>query len=61
MKTVIYKENGVFKATTEENYNSKIQNARVIHTLADFESAQEIIDYYIRYTNSKKEDFIVIE
>ena len=60
MKVVIYKENGVFKTTSEENYNSKIQNARIIHIMADFESAEEIIDYYGTYFGYKKEDFIVI-
>jgi hypothetical protein len=59
-RVVIYRENEVFKVTTFENYNSRIQNARAIHTMTDFESAEEIIDYYIKYFNSKKEDFIVI-
>ena len=61
MKTVIYKENGVYKTTTEENYNSRIQNARRIHVMNDFETAEEIIDYYVKYFGSNKEDFIVIE
>lgn len=61
MKTVIYKENGVYKTTTEENYNRVIQNARQIHTMQDFESAEEIIEYYIKWFGCTKEDFIVIE
>ena len=61
MKTVIYKENGVYKTTTEENYNSRIQDARRIHVMNDFETAEEIIDYYVKYFGSNKEDFIVIE
>ena len=60
-KTVIFKENGVLKTTTESNYNSRIRNVRTIHTLTDFESAEEIIDYYIKYFGSKKEDFIIAE
>lgn len=61
MKTVIYKENGVYKTTTEENYNAVIQNARKINILKDFESAEDIINYYIKWFGSKKEDFIIIE
>ena len=61
MKTVIYKENGVYKTTNEENYNRTIQNAREIHIMQDFESAEEIIEYYIKWFNCTKEDFIVIE
>lgn len=61
MKTVIYKENGTFKTTTEKNYYAKIQDARKIHTMTDFESAEEIIDYYIKYFNANKEDFIIID
>jgi len=61
MKTVIYKENGTYKTTTEENYNARIQNARQIHVMKEFESAEEIINYYINWFGSKKEDFIIIE
>lgn len=61
MKTVIYKENGVYKTTNEANYNRTIRNAREIHALHDFESAEEIIEYYIKWFNCKEEDFIVIE
>jgi hypothetical protein len=61
MKTVIYKENGIYKTTTEENYNAVIQNARKINTMEDFNNAEEIINYYIKWFGSKKEDFIIIE
>ena len=61
MKTIIYKELGIYKTTTEENYNARIQNARRIHTWNDFNSAEEIIDYYIKYFKATREDFIVIE
>lgn len=61
MKTVIYKENGVYKTTNEENYNNRIQNARRIQVMNDFENAEEIIEYYIKWFNCTKEDFIVIE
>ena len=61
MKTVIYKENGVYKTTNEENYNRRIQNARQIHVMKDFLSAKEIILYYINFFGCSENDFIVIE
>lgn len=61
MKTVIYKENGVFKTTNEENYNRAIQNAREVNVMKDFESAEEIIEYFVKWFKSNEEDFIVIE
>ena len=61
MKTVIYKENGIYKTTNEENYNRRIQNARQIHVMKDFESAEEIIEYYVKWFKCKEEDFIVID
>jgi len=63
MKTVIYKENGIYKTTTEENYNRNIQNAKEICSWENFSSAEEIIEYLIMYLGNKynKEDFIVIE
>ena len=59
MKTVIYKTLGIFKTTTEENYNAKIQNAKEICTWENFESAEEIIEYCVTYCGKKKEDFII--
>lgn len=61
MKTVIYKENGIYKTTNEENYNRQIRNAKEIHTMDDFDSAEEIISYYVNWFKCNKEDFIVIE
>ena len=61
MKMVIYKRNGVFYTTTEENYNAQIQDARAIHKMQDFNSAKEIIEYYCTYCGSKAEDFIIIK
>lgn len=62
MKTVIYKENGVYKTTTEENYNRVIRNAREINVMKDFYSANEIISYFIMYFGNKynADSFIVI-
>lgn len=61
MKTVIYKENGVYKTTTEENYNRPVQNAREIYIMNGFESVEEIIEYLVKWCRYNREDFIVIE
>lgn len=61
MRMVIYKHLGEFRVTTEENYNARIQNARAIHNLSDFSSAEEIIKYFCKYCGSKPEDFIIKE
>ena len=62
MKIVIFKENGVFKTTTDKNYNREIRNVREIFVMKNFASANEIISYFIanfgnRYT---EESFIVV-
>ena len=59
MKTVIYKENGIYKSTNEENYNATIRNAREICSWENFNSAEEIIDYCVRYCRKTKEEFII--
>ena len=58
---VIYRENGVLKVTTKENYNRPVANARQIHTLADFTTPEEVIEYFCKYCGSKKEDFTIIQ
>ena len=60
MKMVIYKAGGIYCVTSEENYNAQIQNARAIHKMLDFDSAEEIIEYYCTYFGSKAEDFIIM-
>ena len=60
MKMVIYKAGGNYYVTSEENYNARIQNARGIHQMQDFDSAEEIIEYFCTYFGSKAEDFIII-
>lgn len=60
MKTVIYKVGGIYYTTTEANYKAGIRNARIVNKMQDFESAEEIIEYFNRYLGSKTEDFIII-
>lgn len=61
MKVVIYKENGIYKTTNEKNYNRRVRNAREIHNMYDFVSAEEIILYYINFFGGNEKDFIVID
>lgn len=60
MKFVIYKTLGGYCVTPEENYHATVQDARQIQRLDDFESAEEVIDYYCKYCKCRPEDFIVI-
>lgn len=48
-KYVIFKQNGVYKMTTEENYARPIQNAREITTFNNMTSKDEIIEYVEKY------------
>jgi hypothetical protein len=48
MKFIVWKTEWDWKATTEENYNRYIQNAREIKTFNKrdgFESAEDVADY----------------
>ena len=45
-KLVIYKSLGDFKITPESNFKARIQNANKITDLKDFDTVDEIIDYY---------------
>ena len=61
-KLVIYKSLGKYKITPKSNYSARIQNARKIHSLDDFSSADEIIDYYVKNGWAKgKEDFEILD
>lgn len=57
MKLIIYKVDGIYCVTNENNYNAEIQNAREIQKMKDFASPEEIIDYYCAYCNKTSDDF----
>ena len=59
-KYVVYKKNGSYYGTPISNYNAKIQNARLITDLSNFNSAEEVVEYLIQYTNLNREDIVVI-
>ena len=48
VKYVIYKENGVWKGTSERNYNAVIQNAFVIHTFNGM-TLEEVLELTKKY------------
>ncbi len=58
-KLVIYKSMGDFKITPESNFRASIQNAKAIIDLKDFDTVDEIIDYYKKWFHSKDDDFII--
>jgi hypothetical protein len=62
IKNVIYRENGTYKVTTEENYNRTIRNAREICIMRDFQSAEEVISYFVKNFGFKcnRDSFIVV-
>jgi predicted glycosyltransferase len=60
MKLVIYKSNGIWYVTPKENYEARIQNARAVIKMADFNTAEEIINYYCKNIKISRDDFIVI-
>lgn len=60
MKMVVYKVGETFYVTSESNYNAVVQNARAIHCMQDFNSAEEVIEYFCKHFGSKVEDFTVV-
>lgn len=61
MKLVIFKHGNALSVTPEDNYKAQIMDARKVQSYSDFENAQEIIDYCVRWFGSKPENFIVKE
>ena len=53
---VIWKEEG-YKMTTEENYNAYIRNERKVSDWSAFNSADEIIEYCVKWFGGKAEDY----
>ncbi|NLL64082.1 MAG: hypothetical protein GX241_07650 [Ruminococcaceae bacterium] len=46
---VIFKQNGKWKGTPEENYNARIQNARAITTFEGMRNKEDVIAYMNKY------------
>lgn len=61
MKSVIFKEDGCFYITPDYNFYREKRNTRLLLKRDNFESAQEIIDYYCKWFDSDENNFIVDE
>lgn len=61
MKTVIYKQMGEYRTTSEQNYNRSTQNSFKIQKWRGFPDAKSVIDYCIKYCRCNEEDFIIID
>jgi hypothetical protein len=60
MKYVIYKDSFGFKGTQEKNYRAQIPNKSEICDYSDFENAEEIKAYLLKYTYINERDIIII-
>ena len=62
MKQVIYYNHtdGNWYMTSQQNYNSYIQNAREIHKLEDVDNPYEFIENACKWWGAKEEDFIIV-
>lgn len=60
-KIIIFKDGNKYKATTEQNYYSKIWDGLKVHDCNGFETAEEIKNYYIKYCNIKSENIKIID
>jgi hypothetical protein len=60
MRYIIFKDINGYCVTSEANYTAVIQDARQIQKLYDFTSTKEIINYFCKYGNYKKSDFIEV-
>lgn len=56
---VVYKEFGEYRVTPKSNYDSHISDTRKVTKLKDFESFDEVVNYYIKYGwADSRDDFI---
>ena len=56
---VIYKGLSGYAVTSYENYTARIMNANKVTDCSNFESPEQIIDYFCKYFGKKATDFIV--
>lgn len=57
-KLVIYGAPGAYKVTPESNYNRQFADSRAITNCSDFESPEEIINYFCKYFKRSSQDFV---
>lgn len=61
MKKIIYNDGYGYKVTSEDNYNATIKNASKIIDCKNFDNAASIIEYFVKYCNAQKNDFVIID
>ena len=58
-KYILYKEFNKWKGTPKDNFDAQISNAQLVSDFSDFNSANDIIDYLIKYLKIDRENIIV--
>ena len=56
---VIYKDLAGYKVTDLDNYNARIMDANKVTDCSDFETPEQIIDYFCKYFGKSNAEFIV--
>jgi hypothetical protein len=59
-RLVIYKTIWGYEVTIKSNYDAPVKDARLIQKLYDFKSPEEIMDYYEKYFQTDRKNFIIV-
>lgn len=59
MKYIIYKDAFGYHGTDEKNYNSRIRDKSVICDYPNFENAQQVKLYVLKYTYLNENDIVI--
>lgn len=57
---VIFKEFGVLKCTTKDNYHARIRDSTKVQRFENFDTAEEVKDYLTRHTKVSADKFVII-
>lgn len=60
-KFVIYEKDGIYRITTEENYNNNFYDPKAIKLISYSDSPVEAAEWACKYQGCKQEDFIFID
>lgn len=61
IKYVIYCNSlGTIKGTTLENYITRVQDTKLIHTFLDFDTVEEVKNYVIQYFGYAENELKII-
>ena len=56
---VIYKDVSGYKVTGIDNYNARIMDANKVTDCSDFETPEQIVDYFCKYFGKSSNEFVV--